>query len=223
MNYTLIRSKRKTCAICIQNGAVLVRAPLCMPKSEIDRFIDAKAGWIKAKIAEASVREKAQAAFSLSYGDRVPYCGKEYPIVARQGIRAGFSGDCLFMPPDLSVGQIKSACVMIYRMCGKAVLTKKALAFAKLMGVTPAAVKINGAKTRWGSCSGKKNLNFSWRLMMADDRVIDYVVVHELAHIKEMNHSAAFWAVVAQTLPNYKECKKALGDLQKRLAAQDWS
>ncbi|MCL2068918.1 MAG: M48 family metallopeptidase, partial [Oscillospiraceae bacterium] len=76
----------------------------------------------------------------------------------------------------------------------KAYIPARVTHFSKLMNVTPIAVKINGAKTRWGSCSGKKSLNFSWRLIMADDDVIDYVVVHELAHITQMNHSVRFWA-----------------------------
>jgi len=94
--------------------------------------------------------------------------------------------------------------------------------YAGLMSASPTAVKINGAKTRWGSCSAKKSLNFSWRLVMADDSVIDYVVVHELAHITEMNHSARFWAIVAGVLPDYKERQKQLKALQKRLNAEDW-
>ena len=94
--------------------------------------------------------------------------------------------------------------------------------FAKRMDVTPTAIKINGAKTRWGSCSAKKSLNFSWRLIMADDDVIDYVVVHELAHIAEMNHSARFWALVEGALPDYQSRKAKLKALQQRLSIEDW-
>ena len=90
------------------------------------------------------------------------------------------------------------------------------------MSVTPSAVRINGAKTRWGSCSGKKSINFSWRLIMASDDVIDYVVVHELAHLLELNHSARFWAVVEKILPDCRERRKQLRELQKRLATEDW-
>jgi len=94
--------------------------------------------------------------------------------------------------------------------------------YKEIMGVSPAAVKINGAKTRWGSCSAKKSLNFSWRLIMADDAAIDYVVVHELAHMFEMNHSERFWAIVAGVLPDYKERRKRLKELQRRLNAENW-
>ena len=94
--------------------------------------------------------------------------------------------------------------------------------FAEKMGAAPAAVKINRAKARWGSCSAKKNLNFSWRLMMADDDVIDYVVVHELAHLKEMSHSPRFWAIVEGVLPDYRARQSRLRALQRRLSCEDW-
>lgn len=77
--------------------------------------------------------------------------------------------------------------------------------YAAIMGVTPAAVKINAAEKRFGSCSSKGNLNFSCRLMAYPAAAIDYVVVHELAHLTHMNHSAAFYACVAAVLPDYKE------------------
>jgi predicted metal-dependent hydrolase len=90
------------------------------------------------------------------------------------------------------------------------------------MGVSPAAVKVNSARTKWGSCSGKKNLNFSWRLLMADDPVIDYVVVHELAHLTHMNHSADFWQGVEHILPNYHTHEHALITLQEQLRSENW-
>ena len=83
-------------------------------------------------------------------------------------------------------------------------------------------VPINSAKTRWGSCSGKNSINFSWRLIMADDYMIDYVVVHELMHIKVHNHSDRFWMHVAAVMPDYKERRLQLKEFQKRVANEDW-
>jgi predicted metal-dependent hydrolase len=101
-------------------------------------------------------------------------------------------------------------------------IPEKVQKYAAQVGVEPVGIKINGAKSRWGSCSAKKSLNFSWRLMMADDEVIDYVVVHELAHIKEMNHSPAFWAIVSSVLPDYKQRQTKLKALHKKLSEEDW-
>jgi len=108
-----------------------------------------------------------------------------------------------------------------YRARAKEILPGKVAYYANLMGLSPAQVKVNGAQKRWGSCSGKGNLNFSWRLMLADDDVIDYVVVHELAHLREMNHSPRFWAVVAAVVPDYHEKQANLRALQRGIAEEN--
>lgn len=84
--------------------------------------------------------------------------------------------------------------------------------YAPLVGVTPAGVRITGAQKRFGSCSGKNSLCFSWRLMQYPAAAIDYVVVHELCHIRHHDHSASFWAAVAQAMPDYKERQALLRD-----------
>ena len=220
--YTLIRSNRKTVAIYIRDSGVEVRAPLKMPKSDIDRFVASKEKWIAEKLAMSNERRAQRESFALTYGDRISYRGKQYPIAAKEGGRVGFDGERFHMPPGLPPEEIKAACVQVYRLLAKRDLTEKVQAFARRMGVTPGNMKINGAKTRWGSCSAQKSLNFSWRLIMADDGVADYVVVHELAHIIEMNHSARFWAVVESVLPDYRERKARLKALQQKLSGEDW-
>ena len=221
-DYTLTRSKRKTVALYIRNGAIEVRAPLKMQKADIDKFVASKEKWIADKLMQSNERQAQRESFSLTYGNTVTYRGHEYPIVSKDGNRVGFDDTAFYMPPNLTPEQIKYACVQIYRMLAKCELTSKVLDFAKQMNVTPIAVKINSATTRWGSCSGNKSLNFSWRLIMAGDDVIDYVVVHELAHITEMNHSERFWTIVEGVLPDYKERQARLKGLQKVLSVQDW-
>ncbi|MCL2082717.1 MAG: M48 family metallopeptidase [Oscillospiraceae bacterium] len=220
--YTLTRSNRKTIALYVRNGGVEVRAPLKAPKRDIDKFVASKEKWITDKLASSNQRLEQRENFSLTYGDSILCRGNEHPIIAKLGGRIGFDDERFYMPPDLDSDQIKYACVQIYRLLAKRDLSRKVLDFANQMSVTPIAVKINGAKTRWGSCSSKKSLNFSWRLIMADDDVIDYVVVHELAHITAMNHSERFWAIVESVLPDYKERQKRLKELQKKLSAEDW-
>ena len=166
MEYTLIRTDRKTIAIYIRPGGLVeVRAPRRCSRREIDAFVAAKKAWIEEKSALALARPKA-------------------------GIDPGLEAQC--------------------RARAREILPGKTAYFAARMGVAPAKVNITGAKTRWGSCSGKGNLNFSWRLMLAGEDEIDYVVVHELAHLREMNHSPRFWAVVASILPDYRERRKSL-------------
>ncbi|MCL1788300.1 MAG: M48 family metallopeptidase, partial [Defluviitaleaceae bacterium] len=208
--YTLTRSRRKTLALHIKNGALEVRAPYHCPQHEIDRFIASKEKWITDKLATSQQRTANKAAFTLNYGDEILFLGALYPIVAKPGHRAGFDGKCFYMPPHLTPAQIKEVCIKTYRRLAKTHLTALVEQVAPQMGVSPAAVKINGAKTRWGSCSSRKSINFSWRLVMGGGDVVEYVVVHELAHLLEMNHSPAFWAVVEGVLPDYKQRQKRL-------------
>ena len=220
--YTLKRSNRKTVAIHIIDGAVEVRAPLKMPKHDIDHFVVSKEKWIFGKLADSLERATQRENFRLGFGDEIIYRGKQYPILEKQGDRIGFDNKCFYMPPGLEPEQIKYACVQIYRLLAKRYLTEKTNEYAKRMSVTPVAVRINSAKTRWGSCSSKKSINYSWRLIMAGDDIIDYVVVHELAHISELNHSTRFWALVAGMLPDCNERRARLKELQRKLAVQDW-
>ena len=88
--------------------------------------------------------------------------------------------------------------------------------FAEMMNVTYGRITIREQKTRWGSCSSKGNLNFNWKLVLMPEEVLDYVVVHELAHRKEMNHSERFWNHVEKVLPDYQARRKLLRELEHR-------
>ena len=223
ISYTLVRSRRKTVAIYITKDATVeVRAPLKMTKADIKKFIASKEKWVEQSLERREQINAEKSGFTLDYEDMAMLCGKTYPIRARDGTRAEFDGKCFYMPPNLAPGEIKNAVVQIYKAAAKRIIKDKVSEYAKRMNVSPAAVKITSAKTRWGSCSGRNSINFSWRLIMAGEDVIDYVVVHELAHIREHNHSPRFWAAVESVLPDYKDRRNKLKLLQKQLAVQDW-
>ncbi len=97
-----------------------------------------------------------------------------------------------------------------YMETARDIFTQKTAYYARIMGVTYGRITIREQKTRWGSCSAAGNLNFNWRLILAPEPVLDYVVIHELAHRREMNHSKAFYDVVESVLPDYKEARKWL-------------
>ena len=98
----------------------------------------------------------------------------------------------------------------LYRDKAREIFEQKVSYYAQMMGVSYGRIAIRDQKTRWGSCSGEGNLNFNWRLIFAPAGVLDYVVVHELAHRKEMNHSRRFWRVVEDTMPEYRKYQKWL-------------
>ena len=222
VEYTLNRSKRKTVAIYIRDGSVEVRAPLRMAKYDIDRFVMSKEKWIADKLAISSERSAQREGFALDYSSLLTYRGRQYPIEAKEGDRAGFDGERFYMPPELMPEQIREVCIKIYRVLAKNYLTGRTSEYARIMSAVPATVKITGARTRWGSCSGKKSINYSWRLIMADDDIIDYIIVHELAHLTELNHSERFWKIVKSILPDYTERQARLKELQSKLATEDW-
>ena len=109
--------------------------------------------------------------------------------------------------PELTTQEIK-----LLTTRAKRIIPQRVRYYANLMGVEYGRITIRMQKSRWGSCSGKGNLNFNCLLMRTPDEIIDYVVVHELCHLKEMNHSPRFWAEVEKVIPDYKERRKWLKD-----------
>ena len=104
----------------------------------------------------------------------------------------------------------RSALEKRYREAAKEHFPKRAAYYAYLLGVSYDRIRIAGQKTRWGSCSSNKTLSFNWKLMLAPPKVLDYVVVHEICHLREMNHSPRFWALVESLMPDYKQQRKWL-------------
>lgn len=221
--YNIKRSRRKTMAIYIlPDGQVEMRAPLKTPKYILDRFVMQKAQWIENTSAAAKKRYEKQQKFTLSDGCLLRYKGQRLPLVCCDLKKPLFDGECFYIPEGLSEEKTKEAVVKLYRLEAKKLLNEKVHYFALHMQASPTGVKINGARTRWGSCSGKNSLNFSWKLIMAPERAIDYVVIHELAHTFEHNHSAAFWKIVAAFMPDYKTQQLILKDLGASLSMENW-
>ncbi len=221
--YRIRRSRRKTIAIHIlPDGQVEVRAPLKTPKVSLDRFVMEKAEWIETASTEARKRHEKRRAFILKDGCPLLYMGEKLPLVCCEIEKPLFDEECFYVPERFTEGKIKEAVVKLYRSEAKRVLNEKVHYFAEQMHARPTNVKINNAHTRWGSCSGKNSLNFSWKLIMAPERAIDYVVIHELAHTFEHNHSASFWNIVAAFMPDYKIQQSNLKELGILLSTQDW-
>ena len=223
-SYKIVRSNRKTMAIHVTKAAeVEVRAPFHVKDKEIKAFVNQKQDWIHKHLIKIKEAQEKRQAFVISYGSPLRLVGKEYILRERAGNGAGFDGQCFYLPANLSDDMIKQALIQVYVQLAKQILTSRTKEYAKITGWTPTWVKVNHAKTRWGSCCIKGHINYSWRLIMAPEEVIDYVVVHELAHLQEMNHSPKYWAEVASVMPDYKERQKKLKEFQRQIADEDWS
>ncbi len=222
-DYKLIRSNRRTLSIEITGDGILVaRAPYSMQKRDIDRFVLSKAEWIDDHARKAKVRFKEKERFSPVFGSMVLYRGREYEITARPGKKCGFDGKTFFFPANISAEPLRLSMISLYKTLARRYICSRVDFFSERMQLFPTAVRITSANTRWGSCSGKNSISFSWKLIMASESEIDYVVVHELAHIKEHNHSEAFWRIVTDVIPDAKARRASLKDVQQRIESENW-
>lgn len=220
----MIRMKRKTISIEITKTAeVLVKAPRQLPLSAIEAFVERRSDWIDQTRQRVSEENRKKEEFDPLREKRLLLLGKEYPVLVSGAPDAAplFDGKA-FVVPDQPFLRLRPGLILLYRQLAAAVITEYVEKYAGIMGVKPASVRITAAKTRWGSCSGKNALCFSWRLIFAEPEALEYVVVHELAHIKEHNHSVRFWRIVSEVLPDQLQRRKLLEQLQRRLAAEQW-
>ena len=167
MEYEIIRSDRRTVAITLKDGRVILRAPKRLSDKEAEKIIVAHEKWIKSKLDSSKEKKKKEEALS-----------------------------------ECQIRELKKNAKKYFK--------DKIEYYSKIMGLNYSRMTITSAKTRFGSCSSKGSISFSYRLMLYPESAREYVVVHELAHLREMNHSKDFYAIVERYLPDYKERRKKL-------------
>jgi predicted metal-dependent hydrolase len=163
----------------------------------------------------------------LKSGDTVPYLGRDLKLVTEENRHFDsivLQGNKLMINSDLfNNGLLEPALEQWYRTEAARLINDIADRLSSEIGIGYKRIVIRGQRTRWGSCSRKKNLSFNWKLIMAPEPVIEYVIIHELLHLKEMNHSKRFWELVAKYCPGWREHKKWLKqhepDLTSKLPA----
>jgi len=204
----IVRSKRRTLALEIsQDASLVVRAPIRASIDYIKKIIQQKELWILKK--QRAARSKCEIFIPKEFvdGEGFLYLGNTYKLAIEQGRRPSLTLDKEFIISKRYLSEAKKIFITWYRNQAKINIHERLEWYSKFSGIKHIKFNITGAKKRWGSCSGKGNLNFSWRLIMAPLKVIDYVVVHELAHVIVKNHSKAFWTKVASIMPDYKSHK----------------
>ncbi len=199
----------------------MVRAPKGTPAWTIEELLAQRAQWIyhhQNKVLDRCRRvAEARSTFPLS----LPLLGVEYPVVYAHG-PGGVREGIVYLPPCRTAPDVAKALEQLYRAQAKEYLPGRTLRLAEKYQLYPTRIQINGARGRWGSCSGKNSLNFSWRLMLADVSAVDYVICHELAHIKHHNHSQSFWQLVREMRPDYQASQNHLKELEQSLFYQSW-
>lgn len=209
----LIRSRRRSVALVVEQDATLtVRAPHRVSERYINELISKKRGWIEEKQHQMLSRGKAQEKKYVD-GELFLFLGKEYALQLCYGKAIELvESNGVIMFPRKFLPRAQRAMISWYKTRACDVLKERVNMYSELTSWRHTSLKVTSAKTRWGSCSGKGALNFTWRLVMAPLAAVDYVVVHELAHINERNHSSRFWNAVASVLPMYEHQEKWLKD-----------
>ena len=226
MQYQLIRSNRKSIAISFdRDGNLTVKAPSWVSLREIESFVASKQEWIAvtAKRLERA-REKAMAERPrLENGDMLDYLGEKRALTVIRGERSRARVKCvldrllMWVPYEADYEYKRAQLEKWYRREAQLVFAQKAREYAAVLKVNFEEIHIKDQKSRWGSCSGRRNLNFNWRLIMAPEPVCDYVIIHELCHLRFMDHSAAFWGLVEILCPDYKQYRGWLRENGGRL------
>jgi predicted metal-dependent hydrolase len=203
----------------ISDEGLFVTSPKRAPVDDIERAIRAKQGWILTKLFERSERHvmRAQRApLEWVDGARLPYLGFDITLRLQDAARS----HCVFddasrelrlgVTPGLEAWQIRERVKIWFQDEAKRIFRERLDLYAPRVGVTYNAFAISSAGTRWGSCTVAGNIRLNWKLVHYPLALLDYVVVHELAHLREMNHSPRFWAVVGEVFPDYDGAKAAL-------------
>jgi predicted metal-dependent hydrolase len=206
----LVRSKRRTIALIVErDGSLTVRAPNRAALTDIESFIREKSAWI------TRTRERLQAIHEVPKkqfvdGEKYLFLGETYELELVKPQKPVLQFRDGFYLGHSSQKHGEQAFTLWYKAQALKVIGERVEFFSQIHGLVPGRIKITSARTRWGSCSPNGTLNFTWRLVMAPLDVIDYVVVHELVHLKVKNHSKRFWNGVQRIMPEYHLHRKWL-------------
>ena len=214
LDYTLRRARRKTIGFSINASGLTIAAPRWVGIGQIEDAIREREAWVLTKLADMRRHHAAIPQVRWEDGGTLPYLGE--PITLRietRGARrraAGATFDAsartltLSLPPDASSLQVRDRAEAWMQSTARELFRQRLEHYEARLGVRHRVLRLSSAKTRWGSCSADGRILLNWRLIHFPPSSIDYVVAHELAHLKEMNHGPRFWATVATLLPDYE-------------------
>ncbi len=188
------RAKRMTLRVSGADGVVRLSLPKRGSLKAAKRFLQEQEGWLRAHISNTPERVEIRAGLTISLH------GESFLLQTHSKSRVTLAPDTLFLPESRPMGP---ALERFIKTRAKNVITALAEADSARLGKPFTKISLRDPRLRWGSCNSDGNLMFSWRLMLAPPEVLRYVVAHEVAHLREMNHSKAFWAEVAGLMPNY--------------------
>jgi len=213
LHYRLERRQRRTVGLKITADGLVVHAPVRISLTLLESLISQKADWIQKKL-NARHESKIPALQWLN-GEQLLLLGNPVTLALSHDLRSRAVSHqpgqlALAMPNHDDQSAVSRKVLQWYRKQALTDFARRLEIFSARLGVALPKLLISNARTRWGSCNSKQEIRLNWRLLQAPPHLINYVVCHELAHLKEMNHSARFWAVVASIYPDYKAAEKEL-------------
>lgn len=217
VGYELKRARRRSIGFVIGPQGLRVSAPRWVPLGEIERALQQKGEWILRKLVEQRERQQRVQAARIDWlnGGRLPFLGEMLTLVLAPAERA-MAWDAatrelrLPLPLEATAEQIRDLSQAWLQARAREDFLPRCQQFAGRLGVTMKGLRLSSAQTRWGSASADGSIRLNWRLIHFAPAIIDYVVAHELAHLREMNHSPAFWNTVRSVLPDFERSRDAL-------------
>ncbi|MGA0795677.1 MAG: M48 family metallopeptidase [Quisquiliibacterium sp.] len=216
VEYTLRRSKRKTIGLLIDDRGLVISAPKWVPQAEIDSTLQQRADWIARKLIDwrEHAARREQLAIRWEPGASLPFLGARLTLrvdPAHKGSpRVDGSELILALPPGAGSEQIRDSVQSWLQKQARTHFGPRIEHFAELLGTRPSRWSLSSARTRWGSCNADGSIRLNWRLMHFPPDIIDYVIAHELAHLRELNHGDGFWRTVGELFPDYQRVRGML-------------
>lgn len=212
INYTLNRRNRKTISIYVErNNNVTVAAPNHIEENDLNEIMELKRYWIYKAQSELQELNKTSVQRELVDGEGFLFLGRSYKLKIDDNLTSPLDlSDDYFLLDKKVVDNAQRHFIKFYKDNGIPILQERVWYFSNKIGVNPSGIRIMELKNRWASKSSNNILNFHWKIIMAPLSVIDYVIVHELAHIIEKNHNNEFWGIVESVIPDYLERKNWL-------------
>jgi predicted metal-dependent hydrolase len=219
--YRFRRARRRTIGIVVDGRGLAAAAPRWATIAEVEAFIREKERWILKRLDDT--RRDARAPFLWQEGARLPYLGRDIEIRSSMRDEPGIAEDRLEVPAHAAqtAADLRGAVTAWLRAAAESLFRERIAAFAPALQVDVPDVGLSSAASQWGSCiraaDGRGRVLLHWKLVHFDLPLVDYVVVHELAHLRHMNHSAAFWRLVEAVYPGHREARRALRERGHRI------
>ncbi len=220
----VIRSERRK-TVCIRvagDGVPELLVPTFITDMELRHIAGRYAGWIDEHAKSFEELTRSRGDFELKIGDTVRCLGNRKVIRAHPEMTVSYDNEAFYVPEGFSGENLRQAVIQVYKLFARNYLTARTYEIARMMGLKPSAVKVNSAKTRWGSCSSRGSVNYTWYAVMADREAVDYIIIHELCHMRHMNHSKAFWNEVRKWCPEYERMKDELKEVWREIQGERW-